>query len=119
NNSTGVIAGANCPATYHGDQLAGWSVKCWYSAGIAAARRDSSLDGENEYRHAQATQRYALEYVSRNKGRAVVITGARVLRTWGLVNPGDEVRHSVEAERRFPAGQTWGQFVHWAMLPLA
>lgn len=77
-NGAKTLAGANCPATYHGPLLGYWTDDC---AGPDA------LEDEDEGRYNQVVLARGSDYVRDHLGRAPVVAGVRVLRAWGLYAP--------------------------------
>ena len=72
-----ALAGANCPATYHGALLGGWSRLC--VAGVPT-HGDESVQAE-ELRSS------ALHYVGSHAGRLPLVVAAREARVWSLFHP--------------------------------
>ena len=58
-NDSTVLAGANCPLTYHGIDLGGWNIDC------ISKRRD-----DNEARQAAIWRREGVDYARDHVGRA-------------------------------------------------
>ncbi len=76
-DSATVVVGANCPASYSGPGIGGWSFPC---EGAVATHGDES--------DAAATQqRVALRYVAAHATRLPLVLAARELRTWDLFGP--------------------------------
>jgi hypothetical protein len=71
-----VIAGANCPLTYHGIDLGGWNIEC-----ISPRRKD------NEAQQAAIWRREGLDYARDHAGRLPVVAAVRLLRIWDLWQP--------------------------------
>jgi hypothetical protein len=94
-----VLAGANTPATYHGDLLGGWDVRGLSGPTPAAARINEAVGSD-------AGRQRALDYAGDHLGRLPVVAVARVLRTWNLYPfaPADQV-----SQYAFFSGST-----HWA-----
>jgi 4-amino-4-deoxy-L-arabinose transferase-like glycosyltransferase len=75
-NSGGLLAGANCPATYHGEWLGQWRFDCLRSiktTNEAAGSAQLASDGIN--------------YARDHAGRLPVVLTVRVLRSWELYRP--------------------------------
>lgn len=77
-NGGKTLAGANCPATYHGPLVGYWTDAC---AGPDA------LQVADEGRYNQVVLARGADYVRDHLGRAPVVAGVRVLRAWGLYAP--------------------------------
>lgn len=79
-NEGAVIAGANCPATYHGIDTGGWVLSC-----ISPRRRTDELAQANLWR------REGLDYARDHAGRLPVVAVVRLLRVWDLYQPRRQV----------------------------
>lgn len=73
-----VIAGANLPSTYHGDNLGGWDFNGLYNT---PAGRNPSL---NEAVQSDRWRSEGIAYARDHAGRLPAVLAARVLRTWEL-----------------------------------
>jgi hypothetical protein len=80
NNDSTVIAGANCPLTYHGVDLGGWNIRC-------ISRRSE----DNEAAQAATWRREGLGYARDHAGRLPVVAAIRLLRVWDLWQPRRQV----------------------------
>jgi 4-amino-4-deoxy-L-arabinose transferase-like glycosyltransferase len=92
NNEATVIAGANCPLTYHGINLGGWDIEC-----ISERRLN------NEAAQAAVWRHEGLDYAQAHAGRLPVVVAVRLLRVWDLWQPRRQVmfaegRHRVLTE---------------------
>ncbi len=100
-NSAGVLAGANCDATYGGADIGLWRPEC-----PTVARSE----GTTEVEAARAQYRTGLDYIRDHAVRfAAIVAPVRVLRGWGLWNP--------VAQARFEAIESrvvWWQVTAWA-----
>jgi 4-amino-4-deoxy-L-arabinose transferase-like glycosyltransferase len=104
-NDSTVLAGANCPATYGGRDLGGWSFDC--------ISRRRTLD---EGAQAARWRREGIDYAFDHAGRWPAVVPVRVLRTWDLWHP----RRLLEtAEGRTRAGETAAVVAYFLLLPLA
>jgi hypothetical protein len=95
-NEGGLLAGANCPAAYYGNEIGGWPC---FPPGAAHGTVDES---DVSWR----LRRRALRYVRAHEGRLPAVAGVRVLRTWELWDVRDQA--AVEAtisERNLRAQQ--------------
>ena len=79
-NDATVVAGANCPLTYHGVNLGGWDIRC------ISRRRD-----DNEAAQAAIWRREGVDYARDHAGRLPVVAAVRVLRVWDLWQPRRQV----------------------------
>lgn len=84
-NESTVLAGANCPETYHGRDLGSWRPDCLGRATGRVALPDYD-EGALAARWGRAGRRYAREHA----GRLAVVVPVRVLRTWRMWQPGRE-----------------------------
>ena len=75
-NDGGVFRGANCDQAYHGPGTGFWFIECIKPTGE-----------RNEAKSSAVQRRQGLEYAREHAGRAVVVGGVRVLRTWELYQP--------------------------------
>jgi 4-amino-4-deoxy-L-arabinose transferase-like glycosyltransferase len=105
-NDSTVLTGANCEDTYRGEQLGFWRVQC-----------RSLIQTDNEAEQAATWRREGLEYARDHAGRlVVVVVPVRLLRTFGLWRPADQVR---QAEGRMPSMEWAGVVAYFLLLPLA
>ena len=74
-NSGGAIGGANCEATYYGDELGSWSLPC------------VSVHSGNEAERLDASRRDGVRYARDHARRLPVVAAARVGRVWSLYGP--------------------------------
>ena len=79
-NDSTVLAGANCPLTYRGKDMGGWSVECI-----------SERSERDETDQAAKWRREGLEYARDNAGRLPVVAAVRFLRVWDLWQPRRQV----------------------------
>jgi 4-amino-4-deoxy-L-arabinose transferase-like glycosyltransferase len=105
-NDSTVLTGANCGRTYRGRDLGSWRVDC-----------RSLPTRRNEAQQAAVWRREGLEYAGDHAGRLVaVVVPVRVLRTWGVWDPAQEVDL---AEGRDRTMEWLGTGVYLALLPFA
>lgn len=90
-NDSTVLRGANCDATYAGQDIGLWRIDC-----IPSRRFD------NEGEQAAAWRAGGLRYVREHAGRLVVVVPVRVLRTFSLYQPRRQV---LFAEGRWIRGE--------------
>ena len=88
-NDATVLAGANCPLTYHGVDLGGWNVVC-----ISPRTKD------NEAQQAAIWRREGLDYARDHAGRLPVVAAVRLLRIWDLWQPRRQVMFAEGRQRR-------------------
>jgi 4-amino-4-deoxy-L-arabinose transferase-like glycosyltransferase len=84
-NQSTVLAGANCPETYHGRDTGSWRPECLGRALGTVALRDYD-EGAYAARWSAVGRRYAGDHL----GRLAVVVPIRVLRTWRLWQPSRE-----------------------------
>jgi hypothetical protein len=99
-----VIAGANCPPTYHGRDVGYWRSDCLPPGRDRnAAIRSARLRG------------VGLDYAGAHIGRLPAVEGVRLLRTFGIWQPR---RHVFFAEGRVLPGRTFAVVAVWVVLAL-
>ena len=103
-NDSTVLAGANCPLTYHGIDLGGWNIEC------ISKRRD-----DNEAEQAAIWRREATDYAREHAGRLPVVAAVRLLRVWDLWQPRRQVMFAEGRQRRVEQA---GVAVYFAFLVL-
>ena len=109
NNLGTVLAGANCDATYGGEQLGLWRYDCF--GGF-------DLDGQDEAAAARAAARAGAGYARAHASRLPAVLLAREARTWGLWRPTQQV-YMATLEGRTKRWETLGTRLHWVLLALA
>ena len=75
-NSGGLLAGANCEKTYHGEWLGQWRFDC-----LRPPRSTNEAVVSSQLAHD------GLTYAREHAGRLSIVVPVRVLRTWGLYRP--------------------------------
>jgi 4-amino-4-deoxy-L-arabinose transferase-like glycosyltransferase len=75
-NSGGLLAGANCDKTYHGEWLGQWRFDCLHP-----------VDSTNEAAVSSRLASDGVDYARDHAGRLPVVAVVRVLRTWELYRP--------------------------------
>jgi 4-amino-4-deoxy-L-arabinose transferase-like glycosyltransferase len=106
-NEGGVIGGANCHGTYHGEDLGYWRTDCLPVQDRPIAKAEYAEQGRER----------GIEYAREHAGRLLtVVIPVRIMRTWDLWQT---ERQSTLVEGRDP--ETWraGVIVYFALLPLA
>lgn len=73
-----AIAGANCRASYYGDDLGGWAFEC-----ISVEERTA----DNEVAYSDAIVERGVDYAIEHAERVPLVVGTRVLRVWGAWDP--------------------------------
>jgi 4-amino-4-deoxy-L-arabinose transferase-like glycosyltransferase len=89
-STNGVLAAANCDATYHGDHLGYWSYGCMR---IDRAHRLSEATYADRLRDRGVS--YALNHVD----RWPVVVSARVARVWGIWDPDEQTTRETRETR--------------------
>jgi hypothetical protein len=97
-NEGSTLAGANCDAVYRGRDIGGWEIRCV-----------PPIPGEESVQAARF-RREGLEYALDHAGRLPVAMGARVLRSFGLLQP---LRHARNAEGRAETMEVLGAFAFY------
>jgi 4-amino-4-deoxy-L-arabinose transferase-like glycosyltransferase len=129
NNVATLIDGANCKLVYHGSDIGLWratfrdngstntarhqpqSVACFQGFDIQAANFDEATVAD-QHRHE------GLTYARDHAGALPPVVGARVLRTWGLYAPRQQV--AFESLEGRPRHWQWaGTVMFWVLLPFA
>lgn len=89
-NDATVLAGANCPLTFHGIDTGGWNIAC------ISPRRP----GLNEAEQASIWRREGLDYARDHERRLPAVVAVRVLRSWDLYQPRRQVMFAEGRQRR-------------------
>jgi hypothetical protein len=127
NNVATLVDGANCDATYGGPQLGLWR-ESFSQAGDKARtlpQGEACFEGFDiadphfdEAKAASLHTRAGLGYARRHLGSQPKVATVRILRTWGLYAPADQVSfESLEGRPR--AWQMRATFMYWVLAPLA
>src|SRR4051794_4079732 len=104
-NDSTVLAGANCPATYHGADLGSWRFDC------ISPRRTLK-----EGRQAATWRQEGIDYARDHAGRLPAVVPVRVLRTWDLWQP----RRQLDlAEGRAKWAEGAGVVAYFLLVPFA
>lgn len=115
NNLSTAISGANCDAVYSGRQLGSWEPTCFYEDFDRALAGGEVVDEEPLFSAAGADGR---EYIRDHLGRLPVVVAARVLRTWGLWNPGPILEYD-EIDNGIRGPLIAAHVMYLVMLPFA
>jgi hypothetical protein len=110
-NIGAVVRGANCPSTYYGDRIGGWDFACEHFDRLGTAP-------DAEPRFDRAMLHDGLRYARDHAGRVPVVVAARVLRTWSLYAPLQEVTLAENEGRHRPV-QLAGIALDYALILLA
>jgi 4-amino-4-deoxy-L-arabinose transferase-like glycosyltransferase len=127
NNVATLIDGANCDATYSGSQIGLWR-ETFSTLGTGARPRSQALacfggfdiadPHFDEAKAANADTRAGLSYARHHLGSLPKVAVVRVLRTWGLYAPSQQVNfESLEGRPR--VWQLRGTQMYWVLAPLA
>ncbi len=100
-----LLAGANCPDTYHGPDTGGWSFAC------LSERTDL-----NEATQSDTWRTEGVDYARDHAGRIPAVVGMRVLKLLDFYDPGYQLQF---AEGRDLGVQRIGVGVYYLLLPLA
>ena len=100
-----LLAGANCARTYAGRDIGGWAIGC-----VPAVR------AANEAVAAARLRRRGLDYASEHAERLPSVAGARLLRSFSLLQP---FRQADNAEARDPTVEKAGVVFFWLLAPPA
>lgn len=103
-----VLLGANCPDTYGGPLLGGWSITCSI---------DVPPGGDQSVQSARQTAK-AERFIEAHRDRLPVVVAARVGRVWDLYEPLQMADRTVDEGRPVP-GSLAGLFSYYLLLPLA
>jgi hypothetical protein len=111
----GVLAGANNHDAYYGTQAGAWNLR-----GLAlppTARADRFDDAALSAR----LRRKGLDYAGDHPGRAALITGVRVLRTWSVYpfDPADKVAYTAVVSGRSQDWEWPTLVIGWVAMVLA
>lgn len=105
-----VLAGANCATTYHGPLTARWDARCTELPGVRRHLRHGRVLDES-VEDTELRDR-GLRYVRDHPGRAVLVSGARVLTMLEVYRP-EPFSYGPDLVRR---SQLWAWFL---LVPLA
>jgi hypothetical protein len=115
-NGTGTVwVQANCDATYYGPNIGYWELSCGLPQPYGP---NGELLDESE-RDIVVRER-ALDYISNHTERLVTtVIPARILRTWALYDPVEQLRLDIYAEERTFALSVVGLVQLYVMAPFA
>ena len=121
NNFGGVLSGANCPLTYSGASLGSW--RSTFGRGDPAGGEcftgfNGSQPGFNEASAGAEQRRRGVDYARNHLSELPKVAVARVLRTFGLFRPNQQIQLDA-LEGRPEQWQRWGTWLEWAMYPFA
>ncbi len=126
NNAATLVDGANCDATYGGAQLGLWRetfsgnrVPISQSQAQACFQGFDISDPHFDEAKASSTDLHAgASYAFHHLGSLPKVAAVRVLRTWGVYSPSQQVSfESLEGRPR--AWQMRGTIMYWVLAPLA
>jgi 4-amino-4-deoxy-L-arabinose transferase-like glycosyltransferase len=127
NNSATLVDGANCDATYGGSQLGLWRETFTQAGDTARALPQSAACFEgfdigdpnfDEVKVASKHRRDGIDYARDHLGSQPKVMAVRVLRTWALYAPHQQVNFET-LEGRPHEWQWRGTILHWTLLPFA
>ncbi|MEA2428123.1 MAG: hypothetical protein QOF37_1751, partial [Thermoleophilaceae bacterium] len=105
-NDGTLLAGANCPLTYHGQDLGFWNIEC-------ISTKDP---GRTETEQEAVWRREGLRYAGHHAGRLPVVLAARLGRTFDIYQPRRMVSN---AEGRWIRIDQAGIAAYFLLLPFA
>ena len=126
NNIASLVDGANCDATYGGSELGLWrGTFADPSAPRTAPQADACFEGfsitDPHFDEADAASRHrrdGLQYARSHAGALPKVMAVRILRTWGVYAPGQQVNFETLEGR--PRHWQWaGTILDWILIPLA
>jgi 4-amino-4-deoxy-L-arabinose transferase-like glycosyltransferase len=100
-NGAKTFAGANCPQTYGGSQLGGWSYAC-------VATADETARAATENQRASIERRAGERYATAHESRLPLVLVARELRTAGIWSPGALIAVDIQESRN-----SWWDRLAW------
>lgn len=109
NNSGTLLAGANCDRTYSGQYLGVWRFECV---------TDIDVTGLDEPQIADRFRRAGIDYATDHPGEVPKVMAVRVLRTFGLYEPKEQIDWESFEGRDIP-WQTRGHRMYLVLLPLS
>jgi 4-amino-4-deoxy-L-arabinose transferase-like glycosyltransferase len=127
NNVATLVDGANCDATYHGRLLGLWreTFSQFGDAARTLPQAQACFEGFNiadphfdEAGVASKHQRDGASYARHHAGALPKVMAVRVLRTWGIYSPDQQINFET-LEGRPREWQRRGTFMYWLMAPLA
>ncbi len=107
-NVGGLLAGANCPTTYHGDLIGQWDFGCIPPPVHA-----------NEALEANRLRDLGLSYARHHSGRLPVVEAARLGRSFELFRPREQARQEAFFEGRNLRVEQAGVACYYALVLLA
>jgi 4-amino-4-deoxy-L-arabinose transferase-like glycosyltransferase len=125
NNVATLVDGANCDATYGGALVGLWRGSFAGPNGSRAPQAQACFEGFavadprfNEARAARTHLSDGLHYAQHHVGALPKVAAVRVLRTWGLYAPNQQVNfESLEGRPR--RWEWFGTILDWILFPLA
>ena len=120
-NNLDVFAGANCELTYSGESLGSWRATFRpgdTGKGLCFTGYNGRQPHFNEARAANAARDKGIDYLRDHVDQLPKVMAARLLRTFGLFRPAQQIR--LEAlEGRPESWERAGTWLEWALYPLA
>lgn len=120
NSGNGTIGRANCGPTYYAPALRGGHLNtCWPDRTLDAGDTvgvDSELD---ERRFSSLSRERGLTFARQHLSAVPSTVAVRVLRTWGLHEPSEQIRLEAFLESRDRGWLQWGHRLHLALMAMA
>lgn len=116
NNSSTVLAGANCDGTYAGEHRGFWLVECLEGRYRKAEQAGTDFDEVTANNRARDA---GIRYARAHAGELPALAGVRALRTWGIYSPVGQMHFETDIEQRSFSWQFLGWMMLLALLPLS
>ena len=125
NNVATLVDGANCDSVYHGPDLGLWRATFTGAAAASPAQAQACFEGfdirDPKFEEAKAARKHlrdGLAYARHHATSLPKVTTVRVLRTWGVYAPRQQVDfESLEGRPR--RWQMAGTIMYWLLVPFA
>jgi hypothetical protein len=114
-NVGGLLAGANCPQTYHGPLLGQWDLGCLPPAVVGVGGGTET----NEAAESDHLRDVGLSYARHHAGRLLVVIAARIGRSFELFLPQQQWAMEAFFEGRNEKVEEAGVFVYYVVALLA
>ena len=117
-NRGGTLAGANCGASVSGGGRGSFALRCAYGGAGAVLFSPPPPGGWDEVSVDRELTARTTDRVLASPGELPPLVATRVLRTFGLYRPNEQLVFD-RREGRQRGAQRAGQILHWLLLPLA